>query len=138
MTEKERLEIEQLSLKAHEVLNFVKTQIRKAREEVGFSQETVARLMGMSHSGFAKIESGENDITLTRLVQISEVLKSSITDFLPKKESGGIHQIRAKKIDSVVTDVNIMTQYNHVKDDNLQIYLQQLENRLKTIEEYLY
>lgn len=51
------------------------TQIRK---EKGFSQEYMALRLEISQSHYAKIEKGQKELTLSRLVQISEILNINL------------------------------------------------------------
>ena len=51
--------------------------VRKLREERGISQEAFAALVGIDRSYMGRIERGENNVTLTRIYQISEALNTS-------------------------------------------------------------
>jgi transcriptional regulator with XRE-family HTH domain len=52
--------------------------IRKIRELKNLTREYVAEELKMSLSGYGKIERGEVDITVSKLVEISKVLDVSI------------------------------------------------------------
>lgn len=52
--------------------------IRKIRELKNLTREYVAEELKMSMSGYGKIERGEVDITVSKLVEISKVLDVSI------------------------------------------------------------
>ena len=54
-------------------MQYVLENIRKIREIKGFTREVVAEQMGMSLSGYSKLERGEVDWTLTKLGQIAGV-----------------------------------------------------------------
>ena len=54
--------------------------IRRLREEKGISQEAFAGLVGIDRSYMGRIERGENNVTLTRIYQISEALGISPAD----------------------------------------------------------
>ena len=50
------------------------TNIRKVRELRGFSQENMAEELGMSTTGYGKIERNEVTVTVEKLFKIAEVL----------------------------------------------------------------
>ena len=52
--------------------------IRKIRELKNLTREYVAEELKMSMSGYGKIERGEVDLTVSRLIQIAKVLDVSI------------------------------------------------------------
>ncbi|MDO4223785.1 MAG: helix-turn-helix transcriptional regulator [Acinetobacter sp.] len=60
--------------------------IRQLREQQQWSQEEMAEKLGMSKNGYAKIERGESDVSLTRLEQIANILNIDIADIV-KSES---------------------------------------------------
>ena len=65
-------------------------RIRQIREDAGLTQEAFAELIGISLSGYKKIESGENQISLNNLRDLARALQVS-TDYilLGKKEESG-------------------------------------------------
>ena len=48
--------------------------IKRIREDKNISREEMSKILGISLSGYAKIERGEVDLTIARLTQISEIL----------------------------------------------------------------
>lgn len=56
--------------------NFCK-KLRLLRVEKGWSQENMADTLGLSYNGYAKIERGETDISLSRIEQIANVFRVS-------------------------------------------------------------
>ncbi|TAN35464.1 MAG: XRE family transcriptional regulator [Verrucomicrobia bacterium] len=59
--------------------------IRKAK---GWSQEDIAERLGMSPTGYGKIERGETDIPLSRLEQISAILDINLSDLIGLEDRG--------------------------------------------------
>jgi transcriptional regulator with XRE-family HTH domain len=57
-------------------------KIKEVREAIGYSQDFVAYMLGVSQSTYAKYENGKTKITLERLDKISEILKVKVTYFL--------------------------------------------------------
>lgn len=56
--------------------------VRKIREERGISQEAFAVLVGIDRSYMGRIERGQNNVTLTRICQISDALGISPAELL--------------------------------------------------------
>ena len=56
----------------------VYVNIRKIRELKNLTREYVAEEIKMSMSGYGKIERGEVDLTVSKLIEISKVLDVSI------------------------------------------------------------
>lgn len=55
--------------------------IRKIREQKGFSQEYMANILNISQASYARMENEETKITVERLQKIAEILETSIVDF---------------------------------------------------------
>lgn len=56
--------------------------IKKIRELKNLTRDFVAAELEMSTSGYGKIERGEIDLTISRVIQIAEVLSVSVSDIL--------------------------------------------------------
>ena len=57
-------------------------RVRKIRKEKGLSQEALADLAGIDRSYMGHIERGDQNITLTKIYQISEALRVSVSDLI--------------------------------------------------------
>ena len=57
--------------------------IKKIRELKSLTREFVAEELKMSTSGYGKIERGEVDLTVSKLIEISKILNVSV-DFIFK------------------------------------------------------
>lgn len=62
-------------------MNNIGVNIRRIREQKGFSQEYLADMLDISQASYARLESEETKITVERLFKIAEVLETEITDF---------------------------------------------------------
>ena len=51
------------------------------REDHDLSQTKLAKMLGMSQTGYSKYETGENDIPIAILIQLSEIYQTSV-DYL--------------------------------------------------------
>lgn len=56
-------------------------KIRDLREDAGLNQTEMAKLLGMSQTGYSKYETGENDIPTSVLISLSKFHHTSI-DYL--------------------------------------------------------
>jgi transcriptional regulator with XRE-family HTH domain len=56
--------------------------IKKFRELKGITREQLASDLGMSTSGYSKIERGEVDLSISKIQKISEVLGVEISEIL--------------------------------------------------------
>lgn len=56
--------------------------IKKCRELHGVTREFIADELGMSVSGYSKIERGEIDVTISKLKKISQILEVDLNDIL--------------------------------------------------------
>ena len=57
------------------------SRIRDLREDRDLNQTEVARMLGMSQTGYSKYETGENDIPTVILIKLSRFYNTSI-DYL--------------------------------------------------------
>lgn len=56
-------------------------RIRILRQAKQFTQENLADELGMSKSAYSKIERGDTDANISRLLRIAEILEVNIIDF---------------------------------------------------------
>lgn len=61
-------------------------KIRILREMKGYSQEYMAEQVGMSQTGYSKIERDETDIAFSRLEQIANILEVKPQDLITLDE----------------------------------------------------
>ncbi len=56
-------------------------RIRDLREDRDMTQTEIAKILGMSQTGYSKYETGENDIPTTVLIKLAKFYNTSI-DYL--------------------------------------------------------
>lgn len=56
-------------------------RLRDLREDMDMNQTEVAKMLGMSQTGYSKYETGENDIPTTILIKLARFYNTSI-DYL--------------------------------------------------------
>lgn len=61
--------------------NFMYERIRNLREDKDLSQTQIAKMLGMSQTGYSKYETGENDIPTNTLIKLAKFYNTSI-DYL--------------------------------------------------------
>jgi transcriptional regulator with XRE-family HTH domain len=66
----------------NKAVNSVGNNIRTLRHQRGWSQEDVAKRLGISIPAFSKIETGITDVNLSRLEQISNIYEISVVQLL--------------------------------------------------------
>lgn len=66
----------------------LRQNIRDIREDKHFTQADMAEKLGLSITGYAKIERGQSQINIERLQQISKVLEVSIAELIPFGDDG--------------------------------------------------
>jgi transcriptional regulator with XRE-family HTH domain len=65
-------------------------RIRELREDRKLNQTQVAKMLGMSQTGYSKYETGENDVPTTILIKLAQFYDTStdyilgLTDFTEK------------------------------------------------------
>ena len=57
------------------------TRIRDLREDMDMNQTQIAKMLGMSQTGYSKYETGENDIPTAVLIKLAKFYNTSI-DYL--------------------------------------------------------
>ena len=64
----------------HEVM-LMYPRIRDLREDADMNQTELAKLLGMSQTGYSKYETGENDIPVAILEKLADIYHTSV-DYL--------------------------------------------------------
>lgn len=57
-------------------------RLKRAREEAGLDQTTVAKLLGRTQSYISKVESGQRQIDIVELKQFARIYKKNLDFFL--------------------------------------------------------
>ena len=62
-------------------------RLRDLREDMELTQTQVAKMLGMSQTGYSKYETGENDIPTEVLIKLSRFYKTSIDYILGETDN---------------------------------------------------
>jgi transcriptional regulator with XRE-family HTH domain len=73
-------------------MNNIGGKIRFLREQKGYSQESLAQELGLTQPSYARLEKQDERISITRLMQIAKVLKTSVAELIDEKTQKISHQ----------------------------------------------
>ena len=62
-------------------------RIRDLREDMDKTQTDIARMLGMSQTGYSKYETGENDVPTSVLIKLARFYNTSIDYLLGETEN---------------------------------------------------
>ncbi len=62
-------------------------RIKDLREDRDLTQSTIAKMLGMSQTGYSKYETGENDIPTAILIKLTRFYNTSIDYLLGETDS---------------------------------------------------
>jgi transcriptional regulator with XRE-family HTH domain len=89
------------------------SSIRTNRESKNYTQEYVAKQMGISQNAYSKIENGYTQLTVSHLKEISRVLEVSWIDLL--KDDFEIHKPNHIRNESITKD-NLLMLLDNLKE----------------------
>lgn len=67
------------------------SKIKKQRSSLGLSQAAMAKLLKISAPAYCKIENGQTDLNVSRLVQICKVLKTTPEELFTDRPTPSIN-----------------------------------------------
>ena len=73
-------------------MNNIGGKIRFLREQKGYSQESLAHELGLTQPSYARLEKQDERISITRLMQIAKVLKTTVAELIDEKTQKISHQ----------------------------------------------
>ena len=62
-------------------------RIRDLREDADMTQSEIAKMLGMSQTGYSKYETGENDIPTQILIKLADFYKTSVDYMLGRTDN---------------------------------------------------
>lgn len=107
--------------------------IKKFRELKSVTRESLADELGMSLSGYSKLERGEVEITLSKIERIAQILEISIEQLLNFDISQVFNVTNNQQVQGLGNKANVINYYG---DDYREKYIKILElgvERLKKL-----
>jgi transcriptional regulator with XRE-family HTH domain len=108
-------------------MKLLRENIRKVRELRNYTQEYMADQMGLSISGYGKIERNDSDISLSRITQIAIILNVSRSKLLEFNSEEILKEVQ--KEDIVIVD----TKPSNTRVENISINQNDLSTLLDII-----
>ena len=71
-------------------------RLRNLREDHDLSQTKLAKILGMSQTGYSKYETGENDIPTAILIALADFYNTSIDYLLDRTDDPSPVKLRSK------------------------------------------
>jgi len=97
--------------------------IKQLRELKNLTQSHIAERLNMSIGGYSKIESGQTDVTLSKIQRIAEILEAdlaTILNFDPKNifnQYNNTHSIITGSVDTQNNDSNILKILSNIQEE---------------------
>ena len=102
-------------------MNTIGNKIRQRREEKGLSQDSLAHELGITQPSYARLEKQDERISITRLIQIAALLKTTVAELVGEKTQKVINQTNNKKAEAYNVETIINADKDHIqtlKDEN--------------------
>ena len=93
----------------------VKNKTCTLREQKGISQENLAFDLGITQPYYARLEKDDDKISITRLIQIANILKTNVSELIDEKTQKVSHQNNNETANSYNVDT-INSIFNADKD----------------------
>lgn len=94
-------------------MNTIGLKIKQMRELKGLSQENMASELGLTQPSYARLEKEDDRISITRLLQISNVLETTVSELINEKAAKVINQQNSENPNAYV-DVVINADKEHI------------------------
>jgi transcriptional regulator with XRE-family HTH domain len=95
-------------------MNAVGTRIRKIREQRGLSQDNMATELGITQPSYARLEKKDDRISITRIISIAKILKTTVSELINEKVENAITQQNSKNPQAYVDNIS-QADKEHIK-----------------------
>lgn len=119
--------------KFHSEIIKICDNIRKYRELKGYTRQYIAAEISMSASGYGKMERGEVDLTISRLLAIAEVFEIDLSQLLEldvKQIFNVSNNNYVQALGAQTDTINFST-----TDQYIEKYIKVLEEKVKSLEQ---
>jgi transcriptional regulator with XRE-family HTH domain len=86
-------------------MNKIGAKIRSIREQKGLSQDNIAFELGVSQPSYARLEKEDDRISITRLINIANILNTSVSELINEKSGKIINQQNSENPQAYVDTV---------------------------------
>lgn len=106
--------------------------LRLERQKRKWSQENVADMLKMSHSGYAKIERGDTDVSLEKIEEIASTFEISVFELLKVNQtSQNVFHFNHNKVNTLQhNQMNAVQQLNNMDSSVVNERFQQIEQEI--------
>jgi len=104
--------------------------IKKFRELKSLTRDVIASELGMSLSGYSKVERGEVDLTISKLRKISTILGVSLEQLLNFDSNQVFNFSNNHNVQGVGSQAEVINFYN---DEYKDKYIKSLEREINTL-----
>jgi transcriptional regulator with XRE-family HTH domain len=99
-------------------MNNIGNKIRIYRESKGLSQDNLALELGITQPSYARLEKDDDRISITRLISIAKILKTTVSDLIDERTQKVINQqnsenANAYNVETINTIIN--SDKDHIK-----------------------
>ena len=106
------------------------TKIRQIRELKGLSQENMANELGLSVTGYGKIERNELSLNYERLLKISEILNVKLENLIGFERNIAFNNFN-NSVEQQIGTYNFPIEIKKLYEDKIKL----LEEKIKLLEE---
>jgi|SRR5690606_11472469 len=103
--------------------------IKKFRELKNITREQLASELGLSVSGYSKIERGEIDLTVSRVQEIAQILEVDVSQIL----NFDVTQVFTISNNQLVQGFGSKVENNNHNDDYKEKYIKMLEAEIERL-----
>jgi transcriptional regulator with XRE-family HTH domain len=109
-------------------------RIRKLREQKDYSQGNMAAELGITPGAYAKIERGETDPSVTRLIQIAGILEVDVASFFRESVTPEFNSL-TESVTSQTPSTVTRAEFNRVVEalNSLKAELEIIRKHLPTL-----
>jgi len=86
-------------------MNKIGVRIRKFREQRGLSQENIANALGISQPSYLRLEKEDERITITRIIEIAAILKTSVAELINERVDTITNQQNSENIQAYLDTI---------------------------------
>lgn len=86
-------------------MNDIGDKIRQLRERKGLSQEYIATELGITQPSYARLEIDDDRISITRLMSVASILKTSVAELINEKTGKVINQQNSENPNAYVDSI---------------------------------